>query len=455
MDYSELREIHRCFYFHDYQISETTDELHIVFDFEIEGLSHFNPDFTLSKPEGAPVLSELRVFREAAFSLGLIELVSYWKITCPPLTVIECGSLDEKQISWWKKLYFNGLGDFFCRNNIEADPERFMEIRTLGEMTDGREDKRVYKGNLIPVGGGKDSFVSLELLSGMREENHAFVISHVMSAIHSSQAAGYRGDRLIIAERSLDPRMLEFNRQGYLNGHTPFSALAAFASLITAIVYGKKYICLSNDASVSDPAGNDTAVTRLYSKTFAFEKDFREYAREYLTGDIQYFSLLRPLNELQTAGIFSTYPQYFRVFRSCSVGQKTESWCGRCEKCLFVCIMLSAFVDDDVLRVIFGREMLDDAQMRPLFEELSGITDDNPSACSGVREEVSFAVCMSIRRHEEAGRKLPLLYEIYRDSAYYEYYKDRDPGLDAWNAENTVPEEYKALIREKLKAVFG
>ena len=55
-------------------------------------------------------------------SLGMVELVSYWKITCSPQVVIEAGSLSEEQILWWKDLYFNGLGEFFYVNKItEAD----------------------------------------------------------------------------------------------------------------------------------------------------------------------------------------------------------------------------------------------------------------------------------------------------------------------------------------------
>ena len=50
------------------------------------------------------------------------------KCACPPVVKVKCGSLDEKQCLWWKKLYFNGLGEFFYRNNIDADFDSFMQI---------------------------------------------------------------------------------------------------------------------------------------------------------------------------------------------------------------------------------------------------------------------------------------------------------------------------------------
>ncbi len=455
MQYKDLIHQYPVFYFHDFQIEESQEELSIHYDFEIDGLSHFNPDFVMPKPQDSNgYVSELAVLREAAFSLGLVELISYWKITCSPRVIIECGFLNAEQISWWKKLYFNGLGEFFYKNKIGADPDSFMNVTVLGDRIRGREDSRVYSGNLIPVGGGKDSFVSLDLLKGMKKENHAFVIGRVMSAIHSAMAAGYSGEHLINAERTLDPRMLEFNKEQYLNGHTPFSAMAAFASVLTAIVYGKRYICLSNEASANESTIKDSKVNHQYSKTYEFEEDFKSYMDTYITKEIHYFSLLRPLSELQIAGIFSSLPQYHAVFRSCNVGQKTETWCGHCAKCLFVGIMMSAFLDDEHVSSIFHRDMLNDPDMRTLFEQLTGMLDDKPFECVGTRDEVNIAVCMSIEHHELAQQELPLLYAEYKATKYFEFYKDRPRGLDHWNNDNLVPEEYQKLIRQRLEEVF-
>ena len=219
-----------------------------------------------------------------AFSLGMIELISYWKLTCSHQVIVECGFLDQKQIAWWKHLYYCGLGEFFYRNHIDLTEENFMDLTAIGERAIGEEDPRTYHGNLIPVGGGKDSFVSLELLKGMKADNDAFVIGRVPSAIHSAEAAGYTGVHLIQAERSLDPRMLEFNKQGYLNGHTPFSALAAFASCLTAVIYGRKYVCLSNEASANESTIHGSKVNHQYSKTFEFEQNFTRYLSRYVTG---------------------------------------------------------------------------------------------------------------------------------------------------------------------------
>ncbi|MBR4454599.1 MAG: hypothetical protein IKS32_00040 [Solobacterium sp.] len=448
MRYDELSGRYPVFYYHDFAIIESEQEFHIQFDFEIEGLSHFNPDFIIEKPAGGVTYANLRSVREAAFSLGMVELISYWKLTCSPTVIVECGSLNADQVRWWKKLYFNGLGEFFYKNRIEADPETFMNLTSIGETITGHIDQRKFSGNLIPVGGGKDSFVTLQLLSGMKEHNRAFIINHVMSAVHAAQAAGYSGDRLIVVERTLDSRMLEFNKAGYLNGHTPFSALCAFAASLTAVIYGMQNICLSNEESANESTIRGSSVNHQYSKTFAFEQDFKYYMDTYITPEVHYFSVLRPLTELQIAGLFSELTQYHPVFRSCNVGQKEERWCGHCAKCLFVCIILSAYLSDEALVKIFGADMLNDESMRGLLEQLSGMSDNKPFECVGTREEVNTAIAMSIAAHEAQGKPLPRLYEFYKQSSYYDYYRNKSVDWTQYNTENLVPEHLQTLLKQ-------
>ena len=114
-----------------------------------------------------------------------------------------------------------------------------MEVISEGRPQEGTDWLPQVKGNLIPVGGGKDSFVTLDVLSPYKKDNLAFIINPVISAVNSAHAAGYEeGKDLLIARRTLDQGMLELNRQGYLNGHTPFSAMVAFATYLTCIVHG-------------------------------------------------------------------------------------------------------------------------------------------------------------------------------------------------------------------------
>ena len=134
--------------------------------------------------------------------------------------------------------------------------------------------------------------------------------------------------------------MLELNRQGYLNGHTPFSALVAFSGIIAARMHGLSMVALSNESSANESTVQGSTVNHQYSKSFKFEEDFHYYQNTYLRGSAYYFSLLRPLSEFQIARYFAGQKQYHGIFRSCNAGSRTDSWCGHCPKCLFVYLIL-------------------------------------------------------------------------------------------------------------------
>ena len=72
----------------------------------------FDPKWSFS-PEFIKNAENKELLEYAVFSLGMSELVSYWKCACSPVVRINCGALNTEQVKWWKKLYFNGLGEFF------------------------------------------------------------------------------------------------------------------------------------------------------------------------------------------------------------------------------------------------------------------------------------------------------------------------------------------------------
>ena len=451
-DYNTLRKQYTDFIYHGWKIEETDRSFTVTYTFEIVGLQSFHPTFTLPAPAHHEPYMESRLFKEAVFSLGMVELISYWKITAAPKVHIACGSLDETQKAWWKKLYFHGLGEYFHINHIPLDPDGFMEIISEGRPQEGTDWLPQVKGNLIPVGGGKDSFVTLDVLSPYKKDNLAFIINPVISAVNSAHAAGYEeGKDLLIARRTLDQGMLELNRQGYLNGHTPFSAMVAFATYLTCIVHGRKYITLSNESSANESTIKGSTVNHQYSKTFEFEQDFHAYCHAYLWDGISYFSLLRPISELQITGLFSRLKDYHPVFRSCNVGSKQGVWCGHCAKCLFVCLMLSAYLPQDEIRAVFGVDMLNDETMMDLFEQLTGLVDDKPFECVGTRDEVNVAVCMAISAMHKQQEQIPYLYRRYMESEYYKAYRNRTVDMQAWNGDNLLPEAYQEILKNKLR----
>lgn len=445
-----LRMKHPVFTYEKYEIVDQKDKLSIRFVFRLGDFAVFTPEWEFRKKHRDINYEQEEIVNRLAFNLGMVELISYWKCACSPLVRIKAGYLDEEQLGWWKMQYFLGLGEFFYTNGINTCMEDFMKL----EVDLGPAGQELLKqdfpkeGCLIPVGGGKDSIVTLELLSDRRSSNLCYMINKKEASERSAGLAGYTQEELLIAGRSLDPKLLALNKEGYLNGHTPFSAIVAFSAVLQAYLHDKKYVALSNEASANESTVEGTLVNHQYSKSFKFERDFVQYEEKYIHSGVFYFSLLRPFSELQIAAFFALQEKYHRIFRSCNVGSKTDSWCGFCPKCLFVAVILSPFIEPEQLVNIFGRDMLNDDGLIPIFDKLIGLAPEKPFECVGTVDEANTAVCMAIQRLNAVNGKLPELYKYYESRGLFHSIKlEENPYSSYFNEENQVPAEFLARLK--------
>lgn len=442
--FQELRKQYPNFIYEKYEINEIDDQIEIKFYFNIEGLAHFNPTLTIDKKYISNKSINKDFLNYLIFNIGMVELVSYVKCTCSPNIIVKCGYLDEYQKNWFKKLYYNGLGEFLYRNQICIDEDELFDITTCGDYEEFAIDYS-GTGNLIPVGGGKDSNVTLELLKN--QDNTCFIINPKGANILCAKIAGY-GDNTITVKRVIDKKIIELNSNGFLNGHTPFSAIVAFVSYMCAYLSNKKNIVLSNEDSANEATVLDSNVNHQYSKTFEFENDFNDYTKKYFKIDIKYFSLLRPITEFQIGMLFSNYKKYHSAFKSCNLGSKEEvwNWCGKCSKCLFVFIILSPFLYRDELVNIFGRDLYEDKELLDTFLELLGYKETKPFECVGTYGEVRYAVSLLINKLDN----LPYLLRYYKDN--YPLYLD-EKYENKFNDNNNLDCEYEKIIKDAIKNV--
>lgn len=451
--YETFREEYPEFIYESYDIEESAGNVVLTYHFSVPGLRDFAPQWTLPMPEEPVLKPSDPIFRNLAFSLGLVELISYWKIACPPTVTVKCGYLDEEQIHWWKQQYLLGLGEFFYKNGITVTIDDFMTIRTEGESISAGTGEMPLHGCMIPVGGGKDSIVSMELLKETAADNCCYIMNPRGATVESAKIAGY-GDRIVGINRTLDKNMLELNKLGFLNGHTPFSALVAFSGVLMAAVYGKKYVVLSNESSANESTVAGSDVNHQYSKSFRFEEDFNSYEKKFIGSGVHYFSLLRPWSEFQIAAYFSRLGKYHADFRSCNVGSKTNIWCGNCPKCLFVWVILSPFLSVEQLEAVFGCNLAEKEELWETLCQLCGMTPEKPFECVGSRDEICFALKMAVSRMEKEGKALPVLYKKFIETEIYEeYLKKENPYFDYFNDEHLIPEEFLGIMRDATESL--
>ncbi|MDD4547941.1 MAG: hypothetical protein PHI05_04295 [Bacilli bacterium] len=439
-NYLNYQEKYKQFIYESFNVSENETELIITYKFVIPNLEEFNPSIKILKSDITNKELDYKYINYLAFNIGLVELISYWKCVCSKEIIVKCGYLDDNQKNWFKKLYFYGLGEFFYTNNIEVDIDNFVDIKTDNNKLEV-ETNYQGEGNLILVGGGKDSVVSMELLKG--NPNSIMMVNPKKTMLHCVDIAGYKD--ITSVTRVIDKKIIELNKQGFLNGHTPFSALLAFTSFLVAYLKNKKYIVLSNESSANEGNVVGNTVNHQYSKSFEFENDFNYYVDNYFKIDIKYFSFLRPLNELQIAHIFSKYKKYHNVFKSCNVGSKKEpwEWCCNCSKCLFVYIILNPFLEEQEMINMFGENLLDKDSLLEVFKQLIGDSENKPFDCVGTFEEINYALKLSIKKQD----KLPYLLNYYYQNHSLEIYENL---LNRFNNSHNLKPYFLNIIRGAL-----
>lgn len=450
MDFLSLREKYPRFSYEGYNIAESPESIKVIYHFSIEGLADFHPSWTIPQTKKWQNYDE-NIINNFVFNLGLVELVSYWKLTCSPDVYVKAGLLSDEQITWWKKLYYLGLGEFFYINNIQTDIDVFMTIHSDGiqHATRNSENRPLINlsGNLIPVGGGKDSIVSLDLLKSCKQSNMCYIMNETKARLGTAYTAGYSREQIAVVYRTLDSSMLELNRKKFLNGHTPLSALIAFSSVLVAYLNGKEYVVLSNESSANDLTITEAEVNHQYSKSYQFEFDFNSYLSSYMNYGIKYFSLLRPFCELQIAEHFSHLIPFHPVFNSCNLGSKFDGWCLKCSKCLFIYIILSPFLSQSRLQQILGDDLLNREDFLDDFEKLTGLQENKPFECVGSREEVNTAIILTIDKMKAENEEIPFLFKKYINSPLFALYCEKAFNYSQhFDAENLIPQKFENFI---------
>lgn len=420
-----LRKNYPKFVYENYEYKISGRNLEIFFDFKIGSNISFNPKIIIENIDRKR-LSAIgdNVLKNLVFNIGLMEMLSYWKTTCSPEIEIKTGYLNQDQSEWWENLIKEGMGQFFYENRIDWRKKDFINIVSFGK------ESKVYGKNLknrylVPFAGGRDSIVTLEELKNRygKQKISLFTVNTIKKIQKTVKVSGIK--KQIIVKRIIDKKLLKLNKEGYLNGHTPFTALLSFISVLCAVIFDYKNISFSNEKSSNE--GNvkylDRMINHQWAKSSEFEKMFSDYCRKYLAKNINYFSFVRKYTELEVSKMITKYPKYFSVFSSCNAGMKVtskgtlhakERWCGNCPKCLFVYLSLFSFLDEKNLNMIFGKDIFENRNLLPIMKGLTGQGNMKPFECVGTKEETSRALNLCLKKLGK--NSLPYLLNYFKNN---------------------------------------
>lgn len=358
---------------------------------------------TIAWPSNTPFANYNQQQLDAALSaLHIAAGISYFKTFLPTSITVSYRFLSPAELQFWHTVYTKGLGEFWYVNQLDPTGKITFKNTQPEPSNDGLSslpERTKITNPLVPIGGGKDSIVTIELL---KKAGFTPTLFRVGSHPLITKQAEIAGLELLNVERTLDTKLQQLNNQGAYNGHIPVTAINSCIATVTSILYGYDSVLLSNERSANE--GNTTYhgldVNHQWSKSLEFEALFRDYLEEQNI-TVQYLSDLRSLSEIQITTIFCKYPEYLPHSTSCNANwriwkDKPTSLWGTDAKSAFVFALYSIFLSEAKLLKVFGKNLFNEPATQPHYRQLLGLEELKPFECVGTPNETmyAFARCM-------------------------------------------------------------
>jgi hypothetical protein len=382
--------------------------------------------------------------RAAARLVFLLAGVSYYKTAAPGVIDLGETALTDAELAFLREFYRQGLGEFAYRNSLDLTSLRIEARRAAAEepgpaapgLAAPGPEPAGQRRALVPFGGGIDSIVVVERIRRLAD-TALFVVNRPGDRFDAIEApAAVTGLPIVRAEREIDPQLLRSAELGFLNGHVPVTGILSAIAVLAAVLEDRDAVVMSNEWSASVPTleYQGHQVNHQFSKSDVFEAAFRDVVASggpSVSADTdsgtgaaprmpEYFSWLRDRTELWVGREFAALEQYHGSFRSCNKAfysekaRRLDHWCGQCDKCCFIDLILAPFLPAEALRRIFAvtGEPLEDAALAGKFRALLG-AGAKPFECVGEVSECRAAVLLAARRDDRAdGAGSTLLQEL-------------------------------------------
>ena len=328
-------------------------------------------------------------------------------------------------IEFYESYFQRGLAELRLRNGLDTGKRIKVKVQLggpgyrAGRYTPGRSA-------LLLNGGGKDTAVAGEILRNIGLPFVWFTVGYTQAMKRVIELSG--NSRSLTLRQGGSLRVIR--QKTRYSGHRPFTSLVAFMSLLGAFVQRHRYVVAANEysANFGNVIVNGFEVNHQYPKSHDFEMSFARYVKAEILPDVTYFSILRPLYEIQIAKLFAGYAKYFGSFRSCNLGHRADYWCLQCPKCAFILLALTPHLSESQLFSIFGANAFAFPQIRQWIVTLCS-DGMKPFECVGTRNESLVALWMCHKKHPHD----PLIQSLFRECC-----AERDM--------NKLEQEYMGLI---------
>lgn len=392
---------YKTFIFENYNLDYGSGELKLEYSYD--GERKYIERVFFDMPDNRRSIDK-QVVDALCFYVFIVAGSSYYKSFVAPKFELK-QEIDYWQADFFNLIYSGGLSQFVYENNLKkTDIAKFSGENISSSVAKDYEGH----GVLLMQSGGRDSLLAAEL---MKQAGDEFTIWHMSSTGRASSVLDMIGAPLVVNKRIIDLEAIKKDiASGGYNSHVPFSAIYAGFALIQAALLNFNIAIASNEAS-ADEANviiDGYKINHQFSKTYQVEQAIEEYLRRYVSPDIHYGSILRPLNELQVAKLFAKHgwKKYKDHYSSCNLanykqGQDGQEmrWDGTCPKCANTFLVMAPYVKyDDLVGLFGGKNLLATPELTELFRQLMGKSDIKPFECVGTIEELRKAYQLAVKK---------------------------------------------------------
>lgn len=392
----------KTFKFTNYTISE--DRRKVAFNYQTVFEDNKSQKFTESLEFNERLPDNSEILDNALHFYHIVAGVSYYKAHLAP----EIGShgLDPWASETMNQIYREGYGEFLYMNKL--DPEVIARFEPELEQQLPTTNSSVTRDDwLVPIGGGKDSLTTTTILDQMGQDYMTFMVNPKNWNLAQIDEIG-RSKQLVI--RTIDP-FLTSNSTQY-RGHVPITVVISAVAIITAVINGCQAVVFSNESSADEPTIDNycgMAVNHQWAKSSEAEKLIQQWLTRYISKDLEYFSLLRNLDELQIADLFAkaVLPRYRGLWSSSNsnfrIGEnKKLDWDLTSPKTCTVFLLLAPFVEREELIKEFGGNPFLIPENLENWSKLLGKTEAKPFECVATVDEMREALGQAMQNWPEA-----------------------------------------------------
>lgn len=327
----------------------------------------------------------------------LIAGLSYYKAGAARTIDLHETPVGPAGLALLRAAVLDGLGEFAYRNDLWLDDVAIVGGRSVERVSYVATPDSV----VIPFGGGIDSVVTVRNLRDTLVKK-LFVMSPASGRFAPlEETAAHTGLSVARATRTLDPAITSGN-PALFNGHVPVTAMVTLLACVAATAEGRSGVVMSNEHSASEPnlLRDGVDVNHQWSKSWLAELLIADAVAERVGDGLTVASFLRDRSELWVAQQMAGYDDVLHAFRSCNrafrqdAAQRALRWCGECDKCLFIALVMAPFMPRRDLDAIFdGTSPLARPDLLAQLTVLVGLGKDRkPFECVGDPVECAVAL---------------------------------------------------------------